>query len=72
MNRPCTRLVPVCPETTKLRAAIEEAEEFIRRAKALDDRLLADPGYASLPERSAVRRQSMELTRALVKVRKPR
>lgn len=35
-------------------------------------RLLADPGYASLPERSAVRRQSMELTRALVKVRKPR
>ena len=59
-------------EETRLKAAVKEAEEFIRRAKVLTDRLLANPGYASLPERSAVRRQSMELTRALAEVRKPR
>ena len=62
------------PET--IAAAIEEAERFIRRAKAYqraEDRSL--PGYnpgTNPRESGALRRASMDLTRALADLRQGR
>lgn len=58
-------------EESRLIAAIWEAERFLERAQALL-LLLQTPGYHhQLPERSALRRASMDLTRALALVRQP-
>lgn len=60
-----------CPKKEALRAAVQEARRFIQRAevafKALDDPM-AD--YRCI-EYAAAKRASMDLTRALPKVRKP-
>lgn len=64
----------------KLKIAIAEAERFIRRAKALPKpTTYTVPGSAYNPftndnfpkESGAIRRASMDLTRALAELRKP-
>ena len=51
--------------------AVVEAERFIRKAKEAMDRLSNDKHlYASSKETAAAKRASMDLTRALVDVRK--
>lgn len=59
-------------EELKIEAVIIEAEEFVRRARKTVERLVNDD-YASvapLAERAAMRRQSLELTRALAYLRR--
>lgn len=53
-----------------LKEAVVEAREFIRRAKAAieEDSMVEMVGGK---ETGAVKRQSMELTRSLVRVRRP-
>ncbi len=55
---------------TKLNKAVAEAREFIKRADALT-KDHQDIGYFFPSKLGAVRRQSMELTRALSELRKP-
>ena len=64
----------------KLAAAVAEAERFIKRAKALPKPTSYDiPGSAHNPfthdnfpkEQGAIRRASMDLTRALADLRRP-
>jgi len=54
----------------KLAAAVAEAERFIKRAEALADN---PPRYDFLgnKETGAIRRASMDLTRALADLRRP-
>lgn len=58
-------------EKACLDAAIAEATEFLKRARALRDILKCRSGAGPMIERSALRRQSMDLTRALAKLRNP-
>lgn len=54
-----------------LQIAVEEAERFLARVNDLQD-AQPDPkvwGYEGSPETAAVRRSSMDLTRALSKLR---
>jgi|GEM_PF-2289205 hypothetical protein len=60
---------------TTIRKAKREAEEFVRRAKVVLD--VTDPSEPArsawmfgTPDTAALRRQSMELTRALAEMRK--
>lgn len=55
-----------------IKAAIEDAQEFIRRARAVLDEK-AEPGYygCGTAKSGALRRQSLELTRALARMRNP-
>lgn len=50
-----------------------EARELLRRIEALrkDDQAMRFLGIVGSPKTSAVRRQSMELSRALARMRKP-
>lgn len=57
-------------ETLKLRAVKREAKELLARIADLEAEIKTRPGFYSRPARSAVRRQSMELTRALARLRK--
>lgn len=50
-----------------IKKAVDEAVEFIERANVV----LASPGIVFGRETGALRRQSMELTRALAEMRKP-
>jgi hypothetical protein len=61
-------------DNAKLLAAVSEARRFIERAKTLDiARSGAKTPYASFPkEQGAVRRASLDLTRALADLRRPR
>ena len=55
-----------------LASAVAEAHRFLKFAKAAEERILADQ-YALIsgsPETGAVRRASMDLTRALAKMRR--
>lgn len=59
-----------------IRKAKREAEEFVKRAKAvLDETDPKEPAHSSwlwgTQKTGALRRQSMELTRALAEMRKP-
>lgn len=62
-------------KTKNLREAIEEAERFIKRAKALEDAAYGEGGkvpdvlYSYSTEKAAVKRSSMDLSRALSKLR---
>ena len=56
----------------KLKAAIDEAKRFLSRATALHKVATNYGGYYSNPkEQGAVKRSSMDLTRALADLRKP-
>ena len=60
----------------RIRIAKREAEEFIRRAKdVLNETDPKEPANSvwlwGTPATGALRRQSMELTRALAKMRRP-
>lgn len=55
-------------EELKIEAAVAAAKEFIERAEGTA-RQLANGAYGALVVRAAMRRQSMELTRALARVR---
>lgn len=52
----------------KLNAAVAEAERFIKRAKAWDARAIE---WKGTKEGGALRRASMDLTRALADLRRP-
>lgn len=58
---------------TTLNAAEAQAKEFLRRVKELRSNEYAMHwlSITGSPESAAVRRQSMELTRALAKMRRP-
>ena len=58
---------------TTLNEAEEEAREFLRRVKALkaNEYAMHRLSITGSPESAAVRRLSMELTRALAKMRRP-
>jgi hypothetical protein len=56
-------------EELKIEAAVAAAKEFIRRAEGTA-RQLANGAYGALVIRAAMRRQSMELTRALAYLRR--
>ncbi len=54
-----------------LATTIQEARRFIERAQALQSALLKPENkYGPLPERSAARRSSLDLTRALARLRR--
>lgn len=57
----------------RIEKAIEEATEFIARAKVVvgSGSYVEDMWWPPKTESGALRRQSMELTRALVEMRKP-
>lgn len=62
----------------KIKRAAEEAQRFLRAIRALADREAADKYAASslrggqgIKESGAVRRASLDLTRALAEMRKP-
>jgi hypothetical protein len=55
---------------TKIKAAIKEAEEFIKRGKAVIKEN-KDDWICGTQATGALRRSSMELTRALAEMRKP-
>jgi len=59
--------------TTDLTAAKRAATEFLARIKTYDDAFKADPVHSHVSPRitGAIRRQSMELTRALADLRHP-
>lgn len=63
-------------QKTALDTAIAEAERFLERARTLRAALKANEGVEyrarrySFPERSATRRASMDLTRALAALRR--
>jgi hypothetical protein len=55
-----------------IRVAKAEAEEFVRRCEVIEKDLAASSGgWISPKAGGALRRQSMELTRALAEMRKP-
>jgi len=55
----------------KLEAVTEEVQRFMRTVKAAKERLKEDPmAECGSQETGAVRRASMDLTRALVQLRK--
>ena len=54
---------------TKINAAIKEAQEFIKRAKVVVDEASDNRMWGS-KSAGALRRSSMELTRALAEMRK--
>lgn len=59
-------------DAAKLNAAIKEAKRFLEKAKGLKDVEVAFPEYGFHPRESgAVRRASMDLTRALADLRRP-
>lgn len=60
------------PEMTLIESAVEEAERFLSRAKEHYRALnTVDPnGYTPLRTRSATRRSSMDLSRALADLRR--
>jgi len=56
---------------TKIKAAIKEAQEFIKRAKAaIAEHETSDNRMWGSKAAGALRRSSMELTRALAEMRK--
>lgn len=56
----------------KLLTAINEAQRFLERAKELQKEKVSDYGqYWASAKTGAVRRSSMDLTRALADLRKP-
>lgn len=55
----------------KIDAVLVEIERFQKAADAWNDRLLKDPRIFSSKEGGALRRASMDLTRALTRMRKP-
>jgi len=62
----------------KIRRAADEAQRFLRAVRALAAREAADKGAADnlrvgngIKESGAVRRASLDLTRALAEMRKP-
>ena len=56
----------------KIKTSIDAAEEFIKRANALKEKEPeSDTWFWGSKESSALKRQSMELTRALAELRKP-
>lgn len=59
--------------TTKINAAIKEAQEFIKRAKVAIAEHESSGNYSMWGSKhtGALRRKSMELTRALAEMRKP-
>ena len=61
------------PLYTALDDSIEDAKRFIKRAEAAQE-VLINKKYAwvGTPETGAVKRASMDLTRSLVNVRKPK
>lgn len=58
---------------TQIDAAIKEAQQFIQKAFAWKKRLKSDSmvGISGSKEGGACKRASMDLTRALVDIRKP-
>lgn len=56
---------------TKLNKAVSEAREFLKRADALTKDNQGGGYFSPSKLSGAVRRQSMELTRALADLRKP-
>lgn len=52
-----------------LSTAISEAKRFIEKAEVLQDRMVNDPGYHHPTHAAAVKRSSMDLTRALAQLR---
>jgi hypothetical protein len=54
-----------------LKEALAEAERFIKRAKAAIKDLESDEWYSSSKELAAAKRASMDLSRALTRVRHP-
>lgn len=64
-------------KTDNIRAAVAEARRFIQKAEAYEAQVSAylragSKGYFYKPkEQGAVRRASMDLTRALAEMRKP-
>ncbi len=55
----------------KIRAAVKTAQEFIRLAEKLEVEEQKREGYSAPKERGALRRKSMDLTRALAEMRRP-
>jgi len=57
----------------KLETAMAEAKRFLAKAKVLKDRMDGDTSYywMGTKESGAVKRSSMDLTRALAELRKP-
>ena len=55
---------------TKIKAAIKEAQEFIKRAKVAVDEASDNYGMWGSKATGALRRSSMDLTRALAEMRK--
>ena len=51
--------------------AVAEAQRFIRAAKRVTDNDLRSQGYHNSIEIAAAKRASMDLTRALARMRKP-
>lgn len=63
-------------DRNKLRIAVEEARRFISRAEALPPPTAPEGDYQYLfdsfpKEKAAIKRASMDLTRALADLRKP-
>jgi len=56
--------------TTKINAAIKEAQEFIKRAKVAVDEASDNYSMWGSKATGALRRKSMDLTRALAEMRK--
>ena len=54
----------------KIKPAVELAKEFLKRAKALQDVLATPQRGWQCKERSALKRCSMDLTRALADLRR--
>lgn len=53
-----------------LKEAIAEAERFLKKAKAVTPKEIARNGYSPSVEIAAAKRASMDLTRALARMRK--
>lgn len=56
----------------KVVEAIDEAKRFLRRAEAWEERCKDNPYYHPSKESGALRRASLDLTRALAEMRKYR
>lgn len=53
-----------------LKEAVQEAQEFLNRAKTVLEEEISSEHYYGSIHTSALRRQSMELTRVLARLRK--
>jgi hypothetical protein len=63
---------PQAVELKRIETAIEEAERFVKRARVMADALRAGlESWRQSPERAAMRRASMDLTRVLPPLRRP-